>query len=69
MINLFDIDDPDTGSAEYTGPDDVNIAGKGSIDKNPVPYDPATNGGPTGTDAMYTVRNPEPDADPNKYIP
>ena len=57
LINLFQVDDSD--ESQYTGASDVLIAGKGTVPRNPVPYAPAENDSPTGSDAMYTVRNAE----------
>lgn len=66
MINLFQVDDDNT--SPYTGAYDVYIAGKEPVDRLPVPYDPETNGPPTGDDVYWTVRNPEEDT-PEDYIP
>lgn len=62
MINLFDVDTT-TGESMYTGVTDVKIAGKPPVNANPVPYDPATNDSPIGTDAYYTVHNSDGDED------
>lgn len=68
MINLFDVDEND--ESEYTGAYDVTINGKGIIPRNPVPYDPATNDDPVGTNAIYTVHNADgEEEDPDIYVP
>lgn len=59
LINLFEIDDIPEGHSKYTGTDDVQIAGKGVVDRSPVPYDPTKNDEPVGDDAYYTVHNSE----------
>lgn len=67
MINLFQVDADDKST--WTGADDVVIAGKEPVPRNPVPYDAATNGEPTGDDAFWTTKNSEGEDDPTEYIP
>lgn len=74
FINLFDVDADD--NSEWTGMDDVNIAGKGAVDKHLVEgtpgYDVSKNGPPTGDDAYWTVNNVETDEErdnPDLYVP
>ena len=67
MINLFQVDDAD--ESQWTGALDVLIAGKGPVDRNPVPYDADTNDEPTGDDAFWTTKNSEGEDDPTTYIP
>ena len=68
MINLFQIDDTNTDTSKYTGAWDVEIVGKGHVDRDPVPYDKTHNDAPIGTDAVYTVHNSE-GPDDEKQIP
>lgn len=67
MINLFQVDAAD--ESEWTGAHDIHIAGKGPVPRNPVPYDPATNGEPVGDDTHLTVKNADLDNDPEMLIP
>lgn len=57
MINLFDVDANDEGI--YTGAHDISIPDKGPVPRNPVPYNPATNDSPDGTDVWVDVKNSE----------
>lgn len=59
MINLFQIEDTHTDKSKYTGAWDVEIAGKGHVERDPVPYKKDNNDLPVGTDAYYTVHNSE----------
>lgn len=59
MINLFQIDDINSDTSRYTGAYDVEIAGKGHIERDPVPYNIDSNDTPIGTDAYYTIHNSE----------
>lgn len=67
MINLFQVDSDDKST--WTGADDVVIAGKEPVDRNPVPYDASRNGPPTGDDAYWTTKNSEGMDDPAEYTP
>lgn len=67
LINLFTVDGED--ESRWTGANDVMIAGKEPVDRNPVPYDAETNGEPTGDDAYWTTKNSEGEDDPDLYIP
>lgn len=67
MINLFQVDEHD--ESKWTGACDVQIAGKGPVPRQPVPYDPATNGSPTGSDAYWSVKNSEGEDKPGDIIP
>ena len=67
MINLFQVDADDKST--WTGADDVIIAGKDPVPRNPVPYNAETNAGPTGDDAFWTTKNSEGEDDPTEYIP
>jgi hypothetical protein len=67
MINLFQVDSSD--ESDWTGSDDVVIAGKEPVPRNPVPYDSESNGAPTGDDAFWTTKNSEGQDDPTEYIP
>lgn len=68
MINLFQIDDTSTDTSKYTGAWDVEIAGKGHVERDPVPYNTDSNDTPVGTDAYYTVHNSE-GTDDDEQIP
>lgn len=67
MINLFQVDADNEST--WTGADDVVIAGKEPVPRNPVPYDAEANGGPTGDDAFWTTKNSEGEDDPTEYTP
>lgn len=67
MINLFQIDEHN--ESKWTGAYDVQIAGKGPVPRQPVPYDPATNGPPTGDDVYWSVKNSEGEDNPDDIIP
>ena len=57
LINLFQVDEQ--GASEYTSVDEVYILGKTGVQHSPIPYDTSTNTTLSGTDAIYTVHNPE----------
>ena len=67
MINLFQIDEHN--KSKWTGAYDVQIAGKGPVPRQPVPYDSATNGPPTGDDVYWSVKNSEGEDNPDDIIP
>jgi hypothetical protein len=67
MINLFQVDEHN--ESKWTGAYDVQIAGKGPVPRQPVPYDPATNGPPTGDDVHWSVKNSEGEDNPDDIIP
>ena len=70
LINLFQVDAE--GKSEWTGAEDVVIAGKDSVERELVDgpkYDIAKNDSPMGDDAFWTVNNADVDEDESQYIP
>lgn len=71
MINLFMVDSED--ESEWTGMDQVHIAGKEPVDHHLIEgtprYDATKNGPPSGDDAYWTVKNAEGEENPEEYIP
>lgn len=52
IITLYDVDEE--GKSEYINADDMSIVGKSFRPSDIVPYDPATNDEPEGSDLMMT---------------
>lgn len=65
IFNLFTVDSDDESS--WTGAWDVRIAGKGPVDRNPVPYIILSNDKPVGTNVHIEVENSEGPVDPKQF--
>ena len=65
IITLYDVDS--SGDGDYINADEMSISGKKAKPSDVVPYDPETNGAPTGTDFNMTLHNPN--EDPDELIP
>ena len=65
IITLYDVDAQ--GEGEYVDADDMSIRGKQAKPSDEVPYDPETNGPPTGTD--FSMKFHTTDENPEEYVP
>ena len=65
IITLYDVDDQ--GKGDYVSADDMSITGKSSKPSPEVPYDPADNDSPDGSDFNMALHNPNEPED--EYVP